>query len=185
RGDAAQARSRSLCHLGLRHEPLVGGALPLRVHRRGRAALEERLVEAWITEQEGGLRRILLLLQKREEDRRSGHSDRAKGDQLAPPSKDAKDAFEIGRARVLGRHQLTLRRSRRAFVPPRSPLSTNGRGSLSPAMRWLDRGLSVTIVYVVGARPNMVKMAPVIAELRRRLPETRHAVVHTGQHYDR
>lgn len=40
-------------------------------------------------------------------------------------------------------------------------------------------------VYVVGARPNMVKMAPVIAELRRRLPDTRHAIVHTGQHYDR
>src|SRR4029453_19293696 len=34
-------------------------------------------------------------------------------------------------------------------------------------------------------RPNMVKMAPVIAELRRRLPDTRHAIVHTGQHYDR
>jgi UDP-N-acetylglucosamine 2-epimerase (non-hydrolysing) len=43
----------------------------------------------------------------------------------------------------------------------------------------------MAIVYVVGARPNMVKMAPVIAELRRRLPDTRHALVHTGQHYDR
>jgi UDP-N-acetylglucosamine 2-epimerase (non-hydrolysing) len=41
------------------------------------------------------------------------------------------------------------------------------------------------LLYVVGARPNMVKMAPVIAELRRRLPDTRHAIVHTGQHYDR
>jgi UDP-N-acetylglucosamine 2-epimerase (non-hydrolysing) len=41
------------------------------------------------------------------------------------------------------------------------------------------------LVYVVGARPNMVKMAPVIADLRRRLPETRHVIVHTGQHYDR
>ena len=40
-------------------------------------------------------------------------------------------------------------------------------------------------VYVVGARPNLVKMAPVIAELRRRLPGARHAIVHTGQHYDR
>jgi UDP-N-acetylglucosamine 2-epimerase (non-hydrolysing) len=40
-------------------------------------------------------------------------------------------------------------------------------------------------VYVIGARPNMVKMAPVIAELRKRLPDTRHAIVHTGQHYDR
>lgn len=37
----------------------------------------------------------------------------------------------------------------------------------------------------MGARPNFVKMAPVIAELRRRLPEERHVLVHTGQHYDR
>jgi UDP-N-acetylglucosamine 2-epimerase (non-hydrolysing) len=41
------------------------------------------------------------------------------------------------------------------------------------------------IVYVVGARPNFVKMAPVISELRRRLPEARHVLIHTGQHYDR
>jgi UDP-N-acetylglucosamine 2-epimerase (non-hydrolysing) len=40
-------------------------------------------------------------------------------------------------------------------------------------------------VYVVGARPNMVKTAPVIAELRRRLPAADHTVIHTGQHYDR
>ena len=40
------------------------------------------------------------------------------------------------------------------------------------------------IVYVVGTRPNFVKMAPVIASLRRRLPDSRHALVHTGQHYD-
>ena len=41
------------------------------------------------------------------------------------------------------------------------------------------------LLYVVGARPNFVKMAPVVAELRRRLPDADHAVVHTGQHYDR
>jgi UDP-N-acetylglucosamine 2-epimerase (non-hydrolysing) len=41
------------------------------------------------------------------------------------------------------------------------------------------------IVYVFGTRPNFVKTAPVIAALRRRLPEARHAIVHTGQHYDR
>jgi UDP-N-acetylglucosamine 2-epimerase (non-hydrolysing) len=41
------------------------------------------------------------------------------------------------------------------------------------------------IAYIVGARPNLVKMAPVIAELRRRLPDARHLIVHTGQHYDR
>jgi UDP-N-acetylglucosamine 2-epimerase (non-hydrolysing) len=41
------------------------------------------------------------------------------------------------------------------------------------------------LLYVVGTRPNFVKMAPVIAALRSRLPEARHAIVHTGQHYDR
>jgi UDP-N-acetylglucosamine 2-epimerase (non-hydrolysing) len=41
------------------------------------------------------------------------------------------------------------------------------------------------IVYVIGTRPNFVKTAPVIAALRERLPEGRHTIVHTGQHYDR
>ena len=41
------------------------------------------------------------------------------------------------------------------------------------------------IVYVIGTRPNFVKTAPVIAALRKRLPEGRHTIVHTGQHYDR
>jgi UDP-N-acetylglucosamine 2-epimerase (non-hydrolysing) len=41
------------------------------------------------------------------------------------------------------------------------------------------------IVYVIGTRPNFVKTAPVIGALRRRLPDARHAIVHTGQHYDR
>ena len=37
---------------------------------------------------------------------------------------------------------------------------------------------------VVGARPNFVKMAPVLAALRTRLPDDEHRLVHTGQHYD-
>jgi UDP-N-acetylglucosamine 2-epimerase (non-hydrolysing) len=41
------------------------------------------------------------------------------------------------------------------------------------------------VCYVVGARPNFVKMAPVIAALRGRAPHWQHVVVHTGQHYDR
>ncbi len=41
------------------------------------------------------------------------------------------------------------------------------------------------IVYVIGTRPNFVKTAPVIGALRSRLPDSRHAIVHTGQHYDR
>jgi UDP-N-acetylglucosamine 2-epimerase (non-hydrolysing) len=40
------------------------------------------------------------------------------------------------------------------------------------------------VLYVVGARPNFVKMAPLIAAMRNRLPDGRHVLVHTGQHYD-
>jgi UDP-N-acetylglucosamine 2-epimerase (non-hydrolysing) len=40
-------------------------------------------------------------------------------------------------------------------------------------------------LYVVGARPNFVKTAPVIAQMRARFPGARHVLVHTGQHYDR
>ena len=44
--------------------------------------------------------------------------------------------------------------------------------------------MTPTFVYVVGARPNFVKTAPVLAEMRRRMPDARHVLVHTGQHYD-
>ena len=43
----------------------------------------------------------------------------------------------------------------------------------------------MAILYAMGARPNFVKMAPVIAALRKRLPDERHVIVDTGQHYDR
>jgi UDP-N-acetylglucosamine 2-epimerase (non-hydrolysing) len=43
----------------------------------------------------------------------------------------------------------------------------------------------VRIVYVIGTRPNFVKTAPVIAAMRERDPGGHHAIVHTGQHYDR
>jgi UDP-N-acetylglucosamine 2-epimerase (non-hydrolysing) len=42
---------------------------------------------------------------------------------------------------------------------------------------------SCTIVHVVGARPNFVKMAPLVAALEK-LQAARQVVVHTGQHYD-
>jgi UDP-N-acetylglucosamine 2-epimerase (non-hydrolysing) len=41
-----------------------------------------------------------------------------------------------------------------------------------------------TIVHVIGARPNFVKMAPIVAALERR-GVFRQLVVHTGQHYDK
>jgi UDP-N-acetylglucosamine 2-epimerase (non-hydrolysing) len=39
-------------------------------------------------------------------------------------------------------------------------------------------------MFVVGTRPNFMKAAPVIRELRRRPTEFEHVLVHTGQHYD-
>ena len=48
--------------------------------------------------------------------------------------------------------------------------------------RYSARALKV--MYIVGARPNFVKMAPVITEVRRVLPDAHHILVHTGQHYD-
>ena len=41
----------------------------------------------------------------------------------------------------------------------------------------------VTILSVVGARPNFMKIAPIAHQLALR-PEVRHVLVHTGQHYD-
>jgi UDP-N-acetylglucosamine 2-epimerase (non-hydrolysing) len=48
--------------------------------------------------------------------------------------------------------------------------------------RYSARALNV--MYIMGARPNFVKMAPVITEVRRVLPGGHHILVHTGQHYD-
>jgi UDP-N-acetylglucosamine 2-epimerase (non-hydrolysing) len=39
------------------------------------------------------------------------------------------------------------------------------------------------IFNIVGARPNMMKMAPIIAEMRCH-PELQPVLIHTGQHYD-
>jgi UDP-N-acetylglucosamine 2-epimerase (non-hydrolysing) len=41
----------------------------------------------------------------------------------------------------------------------------------------------VTILSVVGARPNFMKIAPIAHQLALH-PEVRHLLVHTGQHYD-
>lgn len=40
------------------------------------------------------------------------------------------------------------------------------------------------IINVVGARPNFMKIAPVIEEMRRRPARIQSLLVHTGQHYD-
>ncbi len=40
------------------------------------------------------------------------------------------------------------------------------------------------VINVVGARPNFMKVAPIVEELKRREREFAPLVVHTGQHYD-
>ena len=40
------------------------------------------------------------------------------------------------------------------------------------------------IINVVGARPNFMKMAPIIEAMNRHPSEIEHLLVHTGQHYD-
>jgi UDP-N-acetylglucosamine 2-epimerase (non-hydrolysing) len=42
----------------------------------------------------------------------------------------------------------------------------------------------IKIINVVGARPNFMKIAPIIAAIRRRAGEACQVLVHTGQHYD-
>lgn len=67
-------------------------------------------------------------------------------------------------------------------LAPGSPGTVAKRGQRSTDV---TLHLVMRIAYVVGARPNFVKTAPVIAELRRRLPDGRHALIDTGQDYDR
>ncbi len=52
--------------------------------------------------------------------------------------------------------------------------------------RFYDRPVPelCTVLSVVGARPNFMKTAPVIAELQRRGDQFASVLVHTGQHYD-
>ncbi len=40
------------------------------------------------------------------------------------------------------------------------------------------------VINVVGARPNFMKMAPIIEAMNRYPDQFRHLLVHTGQHYD-
>ncbi len=40
------------------------------------------------------------------------------------------------------------------------------------------------IINIVGARPNFMKMAPIVAAMNRHPDEISHILVHTGQHYD-
>jgi UDP-N-acetylglucosamine 2-epimerase (non-hydrolysing) len=69
------------------------------------------------------------------------------------------------------------------MTPPLADLTTGGRALRAlPDPATPSQG--VTFLHVVGARPNFVKMAPIVAALDNR-PDVTQVVVHTGQHYDR
>ena len=40
------------------------------------------------------------------------------------------------------------------------------------------------VINVAGARPNFMKIAPIVAAMKRRASEFQALAVHTGQHYD-
>src|ERR1700682_5871167 len=40
------------------------------------------------------------------------------------------------------------------------------------------------VINVAGARPNFMKVAPIVAAMKRRLTEFHPLLVHTGQHYE-
>lgn len=51
----------------------------------------------------------------------------------------------------------------------------------SSGKRW---NTMIKVLNVVGARPNFMKMAPIIRAMSRHQAEVSHLLVHTGQHYD-
>jgi UDP-N-acetylglucosamine 2-epimerase (non-hydrolysing) len=46
------------------------------------------------------------------------------------------------------------------------------------------RGRKMKILNIVGARPNFMKMAPIIEAMNKYPDQIKHLLVHTGQHYD-
>ena len=43
---------------------------------------------------------------------------------------------------------------------------------------------NIDLMLVAGARPNFMKIAPVVREIERRPERFSYCLVHTGQHYD-
>jgi UDP-N-acetylglucosamine 2-epimerase (non-hydrolysing) len=59
-----------------------------------------------------------------------------------------------------------------------------GRDDSDGPRRYDPALMAADVCFVVGARPNFVKAAPVLRALRERTPERELLLVHTGQHYD-
>ena len=56
-------------------------------------------------------------------------------------------------------------------------MTAAGEGRLDPAA-------DAKVLCVAGARPNFMKIAPILAALRQRASQITARLVHTGQHYD-
>jgi UDP-N-acetylglucosamine 2-epimerase (non-hydrolysing) len=46
------------------------------------------------------------------------------------------------------------------------------------------KGWAVKVLHVVGARPNFMKIAPIMEEMARHPDFFDQVLIHTGQHYD-
>jgi len=66
---------------------------------------------------------------------------------------------------------------------PRSTETTAHAGALLAASR--DGKEMTRILHVVGARPNFMKIAPIISEMAKYPDDFEGMLVHTGQHYDK
>ena len=56
--------------------------------------------------------------------------------------------------------------------------------SPNPVLRRQSKENYLKILNVVGARPNFMKMAPIIKAMNRYPDQIEHLLGHTGQHYD-
>ena len=82
---------------------------------------------------------------------------------------------------------IVLRESSGFKVSPKSRSKVQGQHN-KPDLdigRWtLDTSQMIKVINVVGARPNFMKVAPLVDAMKRREHEFAPLVVHTGQHYD-
>jgi UDP-N-acetylglucosamine 2-epimerase (non-hydrolysing) len=83
--------------------------------------------------------------------------------------------YRVISRRVSGFDPAAIEATRAAFPPLQNELRERPRLSM-PGVK--------TIVSVVGARPNFMKIAPIIKALEARPGRARHFLVHSGQHYD-
>src|SRR5439155_7086063 len=116
---------------------------------------------------------------------------RCRGRGLGPPGGHRRSLGPGHRRRRGVQRGVARERDRRDAAGPAAPTLRKERHGVGGRLRdrllggFVGLGKSVTkeIVCVVGARPNFMKMAPILESLRPN-PEIQPFLVHTGQHYD-